>query len=92
MEENEIMRNLKYKKTFYCWPEGPDSDFARRNEEVKITIEQSFPFYDEDLTEIKETLEIMFDVYSVKTIEDLMKEKEQLDKYIKDYQKRTRKW
>lgn len=68
------MSNKKYTKTFFGWPSGADTDYGCvRNEEVKVTIEQSWPFDEEQVNEMKQSLSDHFDC-SIRTEEDLAEE------------------
>jgi len=68
------MSNSLHKKVFYMWPEGPDSDYGPiRHETVVVTIEQSWPFDDEQISDMRDALKEHFDC-TPRTSEELAEE------------------
>ena len=61
-------------KVFFGFLSGPDSDYGPvRNETVKVTIEQSWPFDADQIAEMKEALNDHFDC-TIRTEEELAEE------------------
>lgn len=50
-------------KVFNLFPEGPDTDYGpMTSETVKVTIEQSWEWDDEKISDMKESLSDLYDV------------------------------
>lgn len=59
------------------WPEGPDTDFGpTSNETVRVVIEQSWPWDDEQVNDMRQALKDHYDVSSVQTDEEVKAEAE----------------
>ena len=73
------MTHTKYDKAFNLYVDGPDTDYGpMRQETVRVIVEQSWPWDDEQIKDMKEHLSDFYDVPSgrVQTDEEAKEEDE----------------